>query len=121
MDIALGGQNGIELIKDIKARSPGLPVLVYSMHDETMYAERCVRAGAKGYVMKQEPPAVLLKAVRQVLRGEVYLSEAMTKQMLWRISDGARGKGNSPAELLSDREFEVFELLGLGYRTREVA
>ena len=121
VDIALGGQNGIELIKDIKARSPGLPVLVHSMHDETMYAERCVRAGAKGYVMKQEPPAVLLKAVRQVLRGEVYLSEAMTKQMLWRISDGVPGKGNSPAELLSDREFEVFELLGRGYRTREVA
>jgi DNA-binding NarL/FixJ family response regulator len=121
VDIALGGQNGIELIKDIKARSPGLPVLVHSMHDETMYAERCLRAGAKGYVMKQEPPAVLLKAVRQVLRGEVYLSEAMTKQMLWRISDGVPGKGNSPAELLSDRELEVFELLGRGYRTLEVA
>jgi DNA-binding NarL/FixJ family response regulator len=120
VDISLGGQNGIELIKDIKARSPHLPVLVHSMYDESMYAERCLRAGAKGYVMKQEPPAVLLKAVRQVLRGEVYLSEAMTKQLLWRISDGV-GKGSSPAELLSDREFEVFELLGRGYRTREIA
>ncbi len=121
VDISLGGQNGIELIKDIKARSPDLPVLVHSMYDESMYAERCLRAGAKGYVMKQEPPTVLLKAVRQVLRGEVYLSEAMTKQLLWRISDGVSGKGNSPAELLSDREFEVFELLGRGYRTREIA
>ncbi len=121
VDIALGGQNGIELIKDIKVRAPGLPVLVHSMHDESMYAERCIRAGAKGYVMKQEPPAMLLKAVRQVLRGEVYLSEAMTKQMLWRLSDGVQGKGTSPAEMLSDRELEVFELLGRGYRTMEVA
>jgi DNA-binding NarL/FixJ family response regulator len=121
VDIALGGQNGIELVKDIKVRFPELPVLVHSMYDETMYAERCLRAGAKGYVMKQEPPAVLLKAVRQVLRGEVYLSEAMTKQLLWRISDGVPGRGNSPAELLSDRELEVFELLGRGYRTCEVA
>ncbi len=121
VDIALGGQNGIELIKDIKIRSPNLPVLVHSMYDESLYAERCLRAGAKGYVMKQEPPTTLLKAVRQILGGAVYLSEPMTKQLLWRISDGGPGKGNSPAELLSDRELEVFELLGRGFRTQEIA
>ena len=86
-----------------------------------MYAERCLRAGAKGYVMKQEPPQKLLEGVRRVLKGEVHLSEAMTKQLLCRISSGPEGKGNSPSELLSDREFEVFELLGRGRRTREIA
>ena len=91
------------------------------MYDESLYAERCLRAGAKGYVMKQEPPTTLLKAVRQILAGAVYLSEPMTKQLLWRISDGGPGKGGSPAELLSDRELEVFELLGRGYRTQEIA
>lgn len=121
VDISLGGQNGIELIKDIKVRSPALPVLVHSMYDEAMYAERCLRAGAKGYVMKQEPPQKLLEGVRRVLKGEVHLSEAMTKQLLCRISSGPEGKGNSPSELLSDREFEVFELLGRGRRTREIA
>jgi len=121
VDIALGGQNGIELIKDLKARHPDLPVLVHSMHDESMYAERCLRAGAKGYIMKQEPPQRLLLGVRQVLQGEVFLSETMTKQLLSRISSGPGGKGSSPAELLSDRELEVFELLGRGHRTSEIA
>lgn len=121
VDIALGGQNGIELIKDLKTRYPDLPVLVHSMYDESMYAERCLRAGAKGYVMKQEPPERLLQGARRVLRGEVFLSEAMTRQLLCRISNGPAGKGNSPAELLSDRELEVFEFLGRGYRTKEIA
>lgn len=121
VDIALGGQNGIELIKDIKARHPHLPMLVHSMYDESMYAERCLRAGAKGYVMKQEPPQRLIHAMRQVLRGEVALSEAMTRQLLCRISDGKPRAGSSPAELLSDRELEVFELLGRGYPTKQIA
>lgn len=121
VDIALGGQNGIELIKDIKARLPDLPVLVHSMHDETLYAERCLRAGAKGYVMKQEPPQKLLEGVRRVLKGEVFLSETMTRQLLSRIAGGPVGRGHSPGELLSDRELEVFELLGRGHRTSEIA
>ncbi len=121
VDIALGSQNGLELIKDIKVRHPGLPVLVHSMFDEAMYAGRCLRAGARGYVMKQEPPSRLLSAMRQVLRGEVSLSDAMTKQVLSQLS-GARGnKGESPEERLSDREFEVFELLGRGHHTKEIA
>lgn len=121
VDISLGGQSGIELIKDIKVRHPDLPVLVHSMFDETMYAERCLRVGAKGYVMKQEPPHRLLDGMRRVLKGEVHLSEAMTKQLLCRITSGPGGKGSSPSELLSDREFEVFELLGRGHRTSEIA
>ncbi len=121
LDISLGGQNGIELIKDLKVRYPNLPVLVHSMFDETMYAERCLRAGAKGYVMKQAPPQHLLDGVRRVLKGEVHVSEAMTSQLLCRISGGPGGKGSSPTELLSDREFEVFELLGRGHRTSEIA
>lgn len=121
VDISLGVQNGIELIKDIKVRRPELPVLVHSMFDESMYAERCLRAGAKGYVMKQEPPHKLLEGARRVLKGEVHLSEAMTKQLLCRISGGPERKGSSPAELLSDREIEVFELLGRGHRTKEIA
>ena len=121
VDIALDGQNGLELIKDIKVRYPDLPVLVHSMYDESMYAERCLRAGAKGYVMKQEPPQRLLGAVRQVLRGEVSLSETMTRQLLSRICGGKDEPGNTPEESLSDRELEVFELLGQGHRTKEIA
>ncbi len=121
VDISLGEQNGIELIKNITLRNPTLPVLVHSMYDETMYAERCLRVGAKGYLMKQEPPQRLLEAVRRVLKGEVHLSEAMTKQLLCRISSGPGRKGNSPSSLLSNREFEVFEMLGRGRRTKEIA
>jgi DNA-binding NarL/FixJ family response regulator len=121
VDLSLGGQNGIELIKDIKVRYPGLPVLVHSMYDESMYAERCLRAGARGYVMKQEPPPRLLDAVREVLKGEIHLSTAMTKQMLCRLSNGQPTKSDSPSDVLSDRELEVFELLGRGMRTKEIA
>jgi DNA-binding NarL/FixJ family response regulator len=121
VDIALGSQNGLELIKDIKARYPDLPILVHSMYDEGMYAERCLRAGARGYVMKREPPSRLLSAARQVLSGEVALSETMTKQLLCRMLGGSEARGNSPADVLSDRELEVFELLGQGYRTKEIA
>ncbi len=121
VDISLGGQNGLELIKDLKAQHPHLRILVHSVYDEGTYAERCLRAGAKGYVMKQEPPQRLLSAVRQVLRGEVALSESMTRQLLSRFSDGRTGRGTSPPDLLSDRELEVFELIGRGHGTRKIA
>jgi DNA-binding NarL/FixJ family response regulator len=121
LDISLGGQNGLELIKDLKVRHPRLPILVHSMYDEGMYAERCLRAGARGYLMKQEPPPRLIGAVRQVLRGEVALSDVMTKQLLCRLSDGKTSRGSSPSELLSDRELEVFELVGRGRRTQDIA
>ena len=121
VDIGLGGTNGLELIKDVKARHPKLPVLVHSMHEEQVYAQRSLQAGARGYLMKQEPAAKLLQAIRQVLSGEIYLSETMTRRMLHRVAGSASGKGLSPVECLSDRELEVFELLGRGQKTKEIA
>jgi DNA-binding NarL/FixJ family response regulator len=121
VDISLGGESGLELIKDFKARYPRLPVLVHSMHDETLYAERCLRAGAKGYVMKQAPTERLLLGIRQVLRQEIFLSAETTRQFLHRLAGDPTKPGGGPEERLSDRELEVFELLGQGHRTKEVA
>ena len=121
VDISLGGENGIELIKDIKVRHPQLPVLVHSMHDESVYAERSLRAGAKGYISKQEPPQKLLQAIREVLRGEIFLSTAMTRQILHSVGSDRTNKKTSPFSELSDREFEVFELTGQGLGTKEIA
>jgi DNA-binding NarL/FixJ family response regulator len=121
VDIALGGQNGLELIKDVKVRYPKLPVLVHSMHEEQVYAQRSLRAGARGYLMKQEPAPKLLQAIRRVLAGEIYVSETTTRQMLQRLADASSTKSVSPMERLSDRELEVFELLGQGRKTREIA
>lgn len=121
VDITLRRQNGIELIKDIKVRHPQLPVLVHSMHDEQVYAQRSLRAGARGYLMKHEPPPKLLHAIRQVLAGEIYLSETMTRQMLHHVADSPFAKGISPVERLSDRELQVFEKLGQGRKTKEIA
>lgn len=121
VDITLRRENGIELIKDLKVRHPQLPVLVHSMHDEQVYAQRSLRAGARGYLMKHEPPSKLLHAIRQVLTGEIYLSETMTRQMLHHVADSPSAKGVSPVERLSDRELQVFEKLGQGRRTKEIA
>jgi DNA-binding NarL/FixJ family response regulator len=120
-DLSLAGQNGLELIKALSVTRPRLPILVHSMHEEALYAERCLRAGARGYVMKAEPPPRLISAVRQVLRGEIALSEAMTERLLSRLSEGKTSRGTSPVELLSNRELQVFELLGRGYRSSEIA
>ncbi len=120
VDLSLGGQNAIELIKDIKVRRPELPVLVHSMHDESVYAQRSLRAGAKGYIMKQEPPQNLVLAIRHVLAGEVYLSQRMTKEILRRTAGNHGDKGAFPLQQLSDREFEVLEMLGRGLGTREI-
>lgn len=121
VDITLRRENGLELIKDLKIRHPKLLVLVHSMHDEEVYAQRSLRAGARGYLMKHEPPPKLLHAIRQVLAGEIYLSEAMTRQMLHAAADSPVAKGVSPVERLSDRELEVFEQLGQGRKTKEIA
>lgn len=121
VDITLRRENGIELIKDLKIRHPKLPVLVHSMHDEQVYAQRSLRAGARGYLMKHEPPPKLLHAIRQVLAGEIYLSETMTRQMLHHVADSPFAKGISPVERLSDRELQVFEKLGRGRKTKEIA
>lgn len=121
VDISLAGQNGLELIKDIKIRHPQLPVLVHSMHDESVYAERALRAGAKGYISKNEPPHKLLQAIRDVLKGEIFLSAAMTRQILHTVGADRADRKTSPFRELSDREFEVFELTGQGLGTKEIA
>jgi DNA-binding NarL/FixJ family response regulator len=121
VDLSLDNGSGLDLIKDIHARQPRLPVLVLSMHHENLYAERAVRAGARGYVMKHEPVAKVIEALHKVLAGHMALSEEIVSRML-----GAPGteKGTtavSPAEILSDRELEVFRLLGEGIGTRQIA
>jgi DNA-binding NarL/FixJ family response regulator len=121
IDISLGHDSGIELIKTIRLQHPDLPLLVLSMHDETLYAERALRAGAKGYIMKQEAPEKVIGAIRQVLQGKIYVSEAISAKMLHTFIDSRHDETSSPIELLSDREMQVFKLLGSGLSTRRVA
>ena len=119
-DISMPGSNGIELIKSLRAQFLGLPVIILSMHDEGLYAERALRAGAKGYVMKQAPAEELLKAIRTVMRGEVYLSPNLSRRLLGSFVGQKRQTTNN-LELLSDRELEILRLLGKGFTTREIA
>jgi DNA-binding NarL/FixJ family response regulator len=120
-DLTMPGRGGIDLIKDLVALHPELPILVCSMHDETLYAERALRAGAKGYVMKDADGPTFLTAIRQVLNGKVYLSEKLASRVLDAFA-GARPRGtNSPLEKLSDREFEIFRLFGEGKTAKEIA
>lgn len=121
VDISLPDKNGLELIKDIRALHPGLPILVVSMHDEMIYAERVLRAGARGYIMKQEGGQKFLQAIRQVLAGQVYVSEKMSARILENFSGHQPGAAESPVRRLSDREFEVFQLIGQGVSTSEIA
>jgi DNA-binding NarL/FixJ family response regulator len=121
VDISLKDTSGIELIKDIKVQHPGLPVLTLSMHDEGIYAERALRAGARGYVMKQEATERVVTAIRRVLAGEMYVSEGMAAKMVSKLVAGPAQAGGSPVDRLSDRELEVFRLIGTGYGTREMA
>ena len=120
-DISLPGKNGLELIKDFHVLQPGLPVLVISMHDESLYAERVLRAGGRGYIMKQEGGKKLMQAIRQVLDGKIYVSEKMSADILEIFSGRRAGAESSPLEKLTDREFEVFQLLGQGKGTRDIA
>jgi len=121
IDISLGHDSGIELIKNIRLQHPELPLLVLSMHDESLHAERALRAGARGYVMKQEAPEKIITAIRQVLQGNIYVSDAMGAKLLNKLIDSRSEKTSSPLELLSDRELQVFQLLGRGFGTRQVA
>jgi DNA-binding NarL/FixJ family response regulator len=121
LDISLKGSNGIELLKDIKIRYPRLLVLVLSMHDENLYALRALRAGAAGYIMKQEPAEGVLCSIRRVLQGEISLSQNMEKRMMKQLVGGQAAPSDSPLEVLSDRELEVFRLIGIGYSTRQIA
>jgi len=120
-DIALPDKSGLELIKDIQAIRPGLAVLVISMHDESLYAERVLRAGGRGYIMKQEGGRKLMEAIRHVLGGQIYVSENMSAKILEIFSGRRSDAGGSPVGNLSDREFEVFQLIGQGKSTREIS
>lgn len=120
-DITLPGKSGLELIKDIQAMYPGLAVLAISMHDEAIYTERVLRAGGRGYIMKQEGGKRLMLAIRQVLSGQIYVSDKMSAHILEIFSGRGADSSRSPIERLSDREFEVFQLIGQGLATREIA
>lgn len=122
VDISLPGMSGMELIKHMQARWEDIKVLVVSRHDETLYAERAIRAGAKGYIMKMEAGDVIVKAVRQVLNGGIYVSETINERLLQSMATGGRERiTQTPLEVLSDRELEVFELTGHGNSTRDIA
>jgi DNA-binding NarL/FixJ family response regulator len=122
VDISLAGASGIDLIKAIKSEHDDLPVLVVSMHDETLYAERALRAGAMGYVMKHEPAKTMKAAVHKVLGGDMSLSEKMASRVISKFMRGQPdSRPASPVEMLSDRELEVFRMLGQGKGVREIA
>ena len=121
IDISLGGSSGIDLLKTVKARDEELPVLVISMHDESLFAERAMRAKAMGYVMKHEPARTVQSAISKVLSGSLYLSEKMSTAMLSKFMLGKEEQPGSAIETLSDRELEVFRMLGQGKGTRQIA
>jgi DNA-binding NarL/FixJ family response regulator len=121
VDVSLKGGDGIELCRQIHEQWPNIPVLVLSMHDEALYAERVLRAGALGYVMKQAPQDTVMAAIRRVLRGETYLSDQMSAKLLRSLS-GNRGNADAPPlERLSDRELQIFRLIGQGRSVKDIA
>lgn len=121
VDISLPGMNGIELIKNVLHQEPDLKILVVSRHDEELYAERALRAGAKGYLMKLEAAEVMISALRQILNGGIYLSDKIGTKLIMKMASGNAAKSDNPLDLLSDRELEVFELTGKGLSTKEIA
>jgi DNA-binding NarL/FixJ family response regulator len=121
LDISLPGTNGIELIKLMKAEHPKLPLLMLSMHDESLYALRALKAGALGYVMKAEALTHVLDALRKVLKGEIYVSPRLSERLIFQAIQSADAGSGSPVDRLSDRELEVLELLGRGFGTKEIA
>lgn len=120
IDISLPGKNGLELIKDLKASADGVLMLVHSMHDESLYVERVLRAGAHGYIMKHEGGKKVIDAMRKVMRGEIYVSPEMSGKIL-EIFSGRRPSSTDPVEALSDRQFEIFQMIGQGRGTRAIA
>jgi DNA-binding NarL/FixJ family response regulator len=121
VDITLNQSSGIDLIKDMRQRYPEVRVLVLSMHDEMIYAERILRTGAMGYIMKQEAPEMILQAIRSVKENRVYVSENISSNILRKIIDGNRDKGSTGLDQLTDRELEIYQLIGEGLSTREIA
>ena len=121
VDISLVGADGLELTKSIRARNYTFPILIMSMHDESLYAERVLRAGANGYIMKQEVSEKIVEALRSVLRGEIYVSDEVRQRILLGIRTSGGDAKTPPIERLSDRELEVFRLIGQGFGTRQIA
>jgi DNA-binding NarL/FixJ family response regulator len=121
VDISLNGPDGLELLKNARITSPRLPVLILSMHDESIYAERALRAGANGYIMKQEATEKVLVAVRRILSGEIYVSDRIANSMLQHYVRGSNPAQRSSVSELTDRELEVFRLIGEGLGTRQIA
>src|SRR2546423_14908679 len=121
IDISLKTSSGLELVKDLKLHFPDLATIVVSMHDEMLYAERAIRAGARGYVMKRETTKEVLIAIRRVLQGDVYVSERVVNLMARRLGSPRKAATSSPVEQLSDRELEIFRLLGQGRTTSQIA
>jgi DNA-binding NarL/FixJ family response regulator len=121
VDIILNGGDGIELCRQVKQTFPKVAVLMLSMHEESLYAERALRAGALGYVMKQAPQETVMTAIRRVLKGEIYLSDAVASKILRSLGQGGRRDEGSPLERLSDRELQIFQLIGQGRTVRDIA
>jgi DNA-binding NarL/FixJ family response regulator len=121
VDISLNGPDGLELLKNIRTKYSGMPVLILSMHDESIYAERALRAGANGYIMKQEATEKVLVALRRILAGEIYVSDRVGNHMLQHYIRGASPLPQSSVAELTDRELEVFRLIGEGHGTRQIA
>jgi DNA-binding NarL/FixJ family response regulator len=123
LDMSLPGKSGLELLKDVRAMSPQTPVLIISMHDETLYAERVIRAGGRGYIMKQEGPEKIIHAIRKVLSGGISVSESISSLILDALSGAKAGSkpGAASVSTLTDREFEVYRLLGQGKEPHEIA
>src|ERR1700722_4531902 len=121
LDISLSGPDGLDVLKEIRMKSAALPVLILSMHDESIYAERALRAGANGYIMKQEATEKVLVALRRILAGEIYVSDRIANKMLKDYITGSGTLRHSSIADLSDRELEVFRLIGEGHGTRQIA
>jgi len=121
VDISLNGPDGLELLKNIRIKVPRLPVLILSMHDESVYAERALRVGANGYIMKQEATEKVLVALRRILSGEIYVSEKIANSMLQHYVHGTNSAPHSSVAELTNRELEVFRLIGEGHGTRQIA
>ncbi len=120
-DLTMPGRGGLEFIRDLRAAQPALAILVVSMHDEAVFAERALRAGARGYIMKEAGGEKLLAAIRRVLAGEVYLSSGMSARVLENVAARRPRGSSSPIEKLTDREFEIFQMIGRGKSTRDIA
>ena len=121
VDISLKETSGLELIRDVHSQHPDLPILALSMHDETLYAERALRAGAMGYIMKQEATENVIAAIRKILGGEIYVSDRMASKMVRKLVAGQTVTTDSSVDCLSDRELEVFRLIGKGHGTRQIS